>query len=303
MNTFILRTATFGFIFFVSFLGVSQTSEYPNVTKDLVGEKPFWGTVNFEMTISGYTGGSLEGMYIKPNLLFVRANAGLSFVNNLDYKKLENAKHDWWSPIGNFEVGYPFRLGIRKASKKWIAAQSTYSDRKNNTYRETDYYKVKVPKHFLLTPVVGLNYEATPFRIRELANLSNEFIFNQRILTLSAGIRLLTLMRCDLAIKDSKSGKSTTGSANRYGGIYLGMDMGLQEEYETSAQYTSIVKSENPTYEVIFSIPSGFVNTIAFIEFGVKGTPYIRRDRIDDSGALDRTTGSAQFYFAFKSYL
>ena len=277
-----------------------QTERFPNVTKDKTASRSLMGIVGIDNALPGYSAVTLEGVIINPNKYYLRLNAGVGIVYNLKYAKDDGFDHEWWSPVGAIEIGYPLNLGVKQKQYKFVTSQgNVYESNSSKVWLKTEFYNTKVPKRFLLTPLMALNYEPLPFVLRSF-NGGLEGFFTQRLLTLNMGVKLMRIVNADLLFVDKESKATLTGNGKRYSSFYFGIDIPLQETYETDAAFTNIFKSDRPTYELYFSLPNSYLNSVMYFDIGIKSMPFARKSSLTP---LETRGGTYQLYFAYKIYL
>jgi hypothetical protein len=273
-----------------------------------VGEQNYYHDYGFDLTISGYTGMVYQGHFIKENLVYSSLTAGLGFFNNFKSSEVEGEKINWWTPAGSLEFGYPLKLLIRKNSDKFIADQFVTSGDKDTYSRTTRFYRIDQPEHIYFIPLAGINYCPAPYKIQPLSansDLDSDVLYNQSVVTVNVGIKLMRIINNEVSIRDKQSNKELTGRSFKYADLYVGLNFPVKDSYETTLSYSDIVKADGPTFEAYIGLPTGYSNASGMFKIGYKSIPYVRKGMLRPiEGDTDvNTSGFGQFYCSFRFYI
>ena len=296
-------------ILFLSFnYAFSQSADFPNITEDFVNQKTYYHDWGLDITIYGYTGVAYQGHYVKKNSIYASLTAGLGFYNNFTGFEYEGEQSGGLAIAGTAEIGYSFELLIRTNKDRFISDQFTYSDDQGNGKRKTTYYTINQPEHVFLIPVAGINHVPGTFDIQTISansNLNTDGRYNQSVLVLNTGVKLMRIINNKVAIKAKGKNDLITGSSFKYSDIYLGMNFPLVSSYETTPSYANINAAAGPTFEAYFGWPTRYSNASGYFKLGYRSVPYVRSGMLRpiDGATEINTSGFGQFYMAFRFYL
>ncbi len=304
----IMKSPLILFLFLSLNYAFSQNTDFPNITEDLVNEKSYYHDWGLDMTIYGYTGICYQGHYVKKNSIYGSLTAGLGFYNNFRGSEFEGEQSGVLAYAGTLELGYSFELLVRSNEDRFIADQFVSSDRDGNYSRNTSYYTIDQPEHVFLIPLAGINYLPGTFNIQTInanSKLNTDGRFNQSVLVLNTGLKLMRIINNKVAIKAKGKKELITGSSFKYSDIYLGMNFPLISSYETSPSYANINAAAGPTIEAYIGWPTRYSNASGYFKFGYKSIPYVRKGMLRpiDGDSEINTSGFGQLYMAFRFYL
>ncbi|MBR9860545.1 hypothetical protein GYB22_07295 [bacterium] len=279
----------------------AQVSGYPNVQSDDISTKPMWYALNIPITLPGAIGLTFQAQHIKPNSIYANVNGGVGYIFNLSQAYVEE-KNKNFKPMGSVEFGYALGIGKRGNSRKLLTGEYEYMGDGNTGQK---YYGISVPHHVLLIPVVGFNYDPIVAKVSSYSNrvVGNKGRYSVALPSLNFGVKLFGANRTSLKFKDSKSGEVYEGVTQQLGGIYAGVKFALSSELEVPNGFTSILKSQGPSFELYGILPA-YLNSSGTAGFGIRSVPYTR-DATLKPGSTERISTSAgyQLFINYCIYL
>lgn len=285
----------------------SQNDKYPNIKEDLVGSENYYHDWGLDVVAYGYTGGVYQGHYVKENSIYASVTAGFGFYNNFKFNEVEGEKSGWAIPA-SVEVGYSLELFIRKNKDRFVGNTSYVSNDHGVTSQRIEYYSINQPEHVFLIPVAGINHSPGTFKLQTKSansDLEDGVLYNQSVLVLSAGVKLLRIINNKVSIRDQDSKKEITGTSFKYSDFYVGLNFPLRSSYETTPSYSDINAAGGPTLEAFLGWPTRYSNASGYFKFGYKSIPYVRKGMLRpiDGDTEVNTGGFGQLYLAFRYYI
>ncbi len=278
-------------------IGFSQNvnkSKYPHVEQDLISTSPLWLTANLPITIDGVWAISMSAQYLKPNYFYGNAEVGYGFVA-AKKSEIDGIRNPSARMLVDAEFGFAFDIFQRGSKSKYVTSQVSHG----KTMTE-QFYKIRTPTHYFLTPIVGFSLDPYPVKVINRGNKYALLGYNAVLPSYKIGVKLISASRSNVRIVDSKSGKVTEGSTARLGGIYFGYSFPLKKEIELAPELSTIESIGKPSWELYFTIPS-FHNAAANFSFGLKSVQYVKQNNLSVVQGQDKA--SFQFFIGAQMYI
>ena len=267
-------------------------NRFPNLDQDLTFDDPLWLSYNLNYTIPGYLALTGEAQYVKPGLVYGRAELGPAFVFASMKGAPEEVRSTRLKPYLDLEVGYPLPIATLGRGVKMILDSDSGYDMFGNYQIKKRFYRAKVPSHYLLTPTVGLALDPYPFETGRVPPQGAVFRVRAMAPSWKIGVSLMTFSRSKFSVKDSETGDVWRTSDEAKGQIKFFYKFPMRSSMVIDPSIRTIYAA-NPQWELIFDIPSHDDNGTGGYQFGLIGIPYFHSSSIVPNGQ-----GTVQLFLA-----